>query len=166
MRRSIVEKYTKLSLGIIFWGCIFATLSHAESGIKLWKSQSVYVPIYSHIFLRGDERVSLDLSANLIIRNTDSANSIQITEVIYYDSEGELIKSYLSSPKNLKPMASTYFLIETVDTRGGWGANFIIKWESVNNVTEPLIEAIHSGAVGTKGYTFSSRGLAIKGVHE
>ena len=166
MRRSIMENYTKLSLAIIFWGCIFATMSHADSGIKLWKSQTVYVPIYSHIFVGGNASVSLNLSANLIVRNTDSANSIQITEVIYYDSEGEIIKSYLNSPKNLKPMASTYFLIETADTRGGWGANFIIKWESVNKVTQPLIEAIHSGARGTQGYTFASRGWALKGVHE
>jgi len=99
-------------------------------------------------------------------RNTDSANSIRITEVIYYDSEGELIKSYLNSPKSLKPMASMYFLIETRDTSGGWGASFIIKWESVNKVTQPLIEAIHSGGSGTKGYIFASRGWAIKGVHE
>ena len=93
MRRSIVEKYTKLSLAIIFLGCIFATMSNAESGIKLWKSQTVYVPIYSHIFWEGNAKVPLNLSANLIVRNTDSANPIQITEVIYYDSEGELIKS-------------------------------------------------------------------------
>lgn len=166
MRRSIVEKFTKLSLGIVFWGCIFATISHAESDIKLWKSQTVYVPIYSHIFLWGNKSVSLNLSSNLIVRNTDSANSIQITEVIYYGSAGEPIKSYLNSPKILKPMASTYFLIETADTRGGWGANFIIKWESVNKVTQPLIEAIHSGSIGTQAYSFASRGLAIKGVHE
>ncbi len=166
MRRSIVGKYTKLSLGIIFWGCIFATMIHAESGIKLWKSQSVYVPIYSHIFLGGNVKVSLNLSANIIVRNTDSANSIQITEVVYYDSEGKLIKSYLNSPKNLKPMASTYFLIGTADDRGGWGANFIIKWESVNKATEPLIEAIHSGTSGTRGYIFASRGWPIKGVYE
>ncbi len=50
--------------------------------------------------------------------------------------------------------------------RGGFGANFIIKWESVHKVTEPLIEAIHSGASGTHGYTFASRGSAIKGVNE
>jgi hypothetical protein len=67
---------------MIFWGCIFAVMSHAESGIKLWTSQTVYVPIYSSIFVRG-EKVSLNLSANVIVRNTDSANSIQITDVIY-----------------------------------------------------------------------------------
>ena len=166
MRRRIVEKYTKLSLGIIFLGCIFVTMSHAESDIKLWKSQTVYVPIYSHFFLRGDERVPLNLSVNLIISNTDSANSIQITEVIYYNSEGKIIKSYLNSPKNLKPMASTYFLIETADISGGWGANFIIRWKSVNKVTQPLIEAIHSAKRGAAAYIFSTRGWPIKGVYE
>jgi hypothetical protein len=166
MRQRILGKYTKLSSVMIFWGCLFATMSHAESGIKLWKSQTVYVPIYSSIFERGDVRVSLNLSANVIVRNTDSANSIQITDVIYYNSEGKLIKSYLNSPKILKPMASTYFLIEEKDHKGGWGANFIIKWESTSKVTQPLIEAIHSGQRGTGIYSYAIRGWAIKGIHE
>ena len=141
-------------------------MSHAESGIKLWKSQTVFVPIYSSIFASGDIRVSLNLSANVIVRNTDSANSIRITEVIYYDSEGKFIKNYLNSQKELKPMASTYFLVEEAEDEGGWGANFIIKWESVNNVTQPLIEAIHSGRRGTGIYSYAIRGLPIEGVHE
>lgn len=165
MRKSVLEKYVKLSLGILFWGCIFASLSHAESEIKLWKSQTVYVPIYSHIFLGGTERMPLNLSANLIIRNTDSVNLIHITEINYYNSEGELIKSYLNSPKELKPMASTYFLIQTSDKSGGWGANFIVEWKSAKKVTEPLFEAIHSGVMGTHSYSFASRGKAIKGVY-
>ncbi len=166
MRRSIVEKYTKLSLGIMFWGCIFASMSHAESEIMMWKSQKVYVPIYSYIFSRGDEKSHLNLSVNLSLRNTDSANSINITEVNYYDSEGKLIKSYLNTPKELNPMASIYFLIERSDKIGGWGANFIVKWESAKSVTEPLIEAIHMGTAGPNSYAFDSRGKAIKGAHE
>jgi hypothetical protein len=166
MRKSILGKYTKLGLVLIIWGCIFATMSHAESGIMLWKSQTVYVPIYSSIFARGDVKVSLNLSVNVVVRNTDSTNSIQITKVMYYDSEGKFLKSYLNSPKELPPMASTYFLIEEAEDKGGWGANFIIKWESVNKVTQPLIEAIHSGARGTGIYSYAIRGWVIKGVHE
>ena len=166
MRNKIVGNYIKISLGIIIGGWIFAAMSHAESDIKLWKSQTVFVPIYSHIFLGGNERVSLNLSANLIIRNTDLANSIQIAEVIYYDTEGKLLQSYLNAPKELKPMASAYFLIETADTRGRWGANFIIKWESANKVTAPLVEAIHTGGRGTGAYIFASRGWVTVGRHE
>ena len=165
MRKSILKNYVKLSLAIIFCGCIFASMSHAESEIKMWKSQTVYVPVYTHTFLGGKKRVPLNLSSNLVIRNTDSVNSIQITEVIYYNSEGDLLKSYLNSPKNLNPMASTYYLIETADDRGGWGANFIIKWKSANKVTQPLIEAIHSGMYHG-AYIFATRGWPIKGVYE
>ena len=166
MKRIILEKYAKLSLGIVFWVCIFATTSYAESDIKLWKSQTVYVPIYSQIFSTGDDKRLLNLSANLSIRNTDSINSIEITEVNYYDSEGKLIKSHLNSPKELKPMSSIYFLVRRLDTSGGWGANFIVKWESAKSVTEPLIEAIHMGAAGPNSYAFDSRGKVIKGIHE
>ena len=166
MRKSIIGNYIKLSLVILFWGCIFASMSHAESEIKMWKSQTVYVPVYSQIFSSGDDKRQLNLSANLSIRNTDSVNSINITEVNYYDSEGKLIKNYLNSPKELKPMASTYFLIKTLDTSGGWGANFIVNWKSDKSVTEPLIEAIHMGSAGPNSYAFDSRGKAVKGVHE
>lgn len=63
-------------------------------------------------------------------------------------------------------MASIYHLVQTADTSGGWGANYIVRWESAKKVTEPLIEAIHSGAVGTHSYSFDSRGRVIKGVYE
>ncbi|MFC1824019.1 DUF3124 domain-containing protein [Thermodesulfobacteriota bacterium] len=134
--------------------------------MKLWKSQTVYVPIYSHIFLGGEERLPLNLSANLIIRNTDSSNSIRITAVNYYNSEGKLIKKYLNAPKEIGPMASIYFLIKTSDRSGGWGANFIVEWEAVHKVTEPMTEAIFTGAIGTHSYSFISPGKAIKGIHE
>ncbi len=86
MRRSIVGKGIKISLGIMLWGGVLAITSHAGSDIKLWKNQTVYVPIYSHIFLGGNERFSLNFAVNLIVRNTDPDNSIQVTEVRYYNS--------------------------------------------------------------------------------
>ena len=63
-------------------------------------------------------------------------------------------------------MSSTYFLVRRLDTSGGWGANFIVRWESAKSVTDPLIEAIHMGAAGPNSYAFDSRGKVIKGINE
>jgi len=46
------------------------------------------------------------------------------------------------------------------------GANFILKWKSDKKITQPVIEAIHSGARGTHSYTFDTSGKVIRGVYE
>ena len=166
IKEYISRKRVMLILGLFLVGCLMVSQVHAESEIKLWRSQTVYVPIYSHIFLGGLEKRPLELSANLIIRNTDSSNSIRITAVDYYDSEGKLIKKYLNGPKKLNPMASSYFLIRTSDRSGGWGANFIVEWEAALKVTEPVVEAVFTGAIGTHSYSFISPGKAIKGIYK
>ena len=48
------------------------------------------------------------------------------------------------------------------DTSGGWGANYIIKWESEKEVNEPIIESVTFGARGAHTISFISRGKAIK----
>jgi len=89
-----------------------------DSRVKLSKGQSVYVALYSQIYI-GNRELPLGLSASLSIRNTDSQNSITVVGVDYYDSEGKLVKRHLSRPVRLKSMASTYFFVKTSDAIGG-----------------------------------------------
>ena len=148
---------------IALFGLSILTASSAycqDSEINLSKGQSVYVPVYSHVFIGGWERPFF-LSANLFIRNTNHKDSITILSVNYYGSDGKLVKSYLSKETALKPMASTYFFIKKADKSGGWGASFIVKWKSENKVNEPLIECVMSGAFGTQAGIFLSRGIVI-----
>lgn len=146
---------------------LFISLGTAQgdtgSAIRMWKSQTIYVPIYSHVYLVGDERIPLNLAVNLVIRNTDFDNKITIASVKYYDSEGKLLKEFLTQPKQLSPMGSTYFLIKASDNTGGWGANFVVKWQSTQKVTEPIVEAVFTGARGSHSFSFNSRGKAIRG---
>lgn len=161
-----MNEIAKLLLFMLFNFCIFVAPVHAESAIRLWKNQTVYVPINSQLFVAGDEKRPIKLSTNLIIRNTDSLTPIKITEINYYNSEGKLITTYLDSSKSINPRASTYILIERRDERADWGAHFIIKWESVKSVTQPLVEVIHAALSGTHGGLFKSRGVPIRGVYE
>lgn len=128
--------------------------------------QTVYVPVYSHIILgeRSRAKMKFDLSFNLSIRNTDPKNSITVIAADYYDSNGVLVKKFVSKPTKLKPMASTYFFIRQSDSTGGWGANFIVEWESENKVNEPIIEGVTFGARGNHSVSFISRGKAIEEV--
>lgn len=113
---------------------------------KRLRGQTVYVSIYSHIIIGERQRgVEYDLSVNLSIRNTDFKNPITMIAVDFFDSQGKLIKSSLTKPISIAPMASLYFSIKPSDTSGGWGSNYIIKWKSEKKVNEPIIEAATYG---------------------
>jgi len=128
--------------------------------------QTVYVPVYSHIILgeRRKAKIKFDLSFSLSIRNTDPKNPITIIAVDYYDSDGTLVKKFVSEPTKVKPLASTYFFIKQSDSTGGWGANFIVEWKSEKKANEPIIEGVTFGARGSHSISFISRGKAIEEV--
>jgi hypothetical protein len=50
--------------------------------------QTVYVPIYSHIYYYNSQVQVMNLSATLSVRNTDSTHPIILTAVKYYDTDG------------------------------------------------------------------------------
>jgi hypothetical protein len=130
-----------------------------EEGLS--KGQLVYVPVYSHIYY-GDYERKILLTGILSIRNTDLTHAITIVKADYYDSDGMLIKSYLSQAITLKPMASTRFIVKESDTRGGSGANFLVQWRAETEVNEPIMEGVMIGAAGQQGISFTSRGKAIR----
>jgi hypothetical protein len=131
--------------------------------LKMIRGQTVYVPVYSHIIIGERERgtVNFDLSINLSIRNTDPKNPITIISADYYDSNGVVVKKFVTNPVTLKPMASTYFFIAQWDKSGGWGANYIVEWKSEKEVNEPIIESVTFGSRGTHSISFVSQGRVI-----
>ncbi len=140
---------------------IWVSASQADSGIALSAGQTVYVPIYSHIY-SGLKGRPFNLAATLSIRNTDPKHPISVVSVKFYDSEGKLVKAYLDNPAELKAMASTRYILTEADTGGGSGANFLVKWKSKTNVNPPLIEGVMIGTRSGQGISFVSRGQVIK----
>ena len=129
---------------------------------KVVMGQTVYVPIYSHIYHYNNQDDVMNLSATLSIRNTDLTNSIIITSVRYYDTDGKLIRQDIKSPVELKPLASTDFFIAANDTSGGSGANFIVEWVAEKTVYEPVIEAVMISTSFSQGISFVSPGKVLK----
>jgi hypothetical protein len=140
---------------------IFVTASQADSDIVLSDGQTLYVPIYSHIYsgLKGNP---FSLAAALSIRNRDPGHPITLVSVKFYDSEGKLVKQYLDNPAELKAMASTRYILTESDTGGGSGANFLAKWTSNAKVNPPLVEGVMIGTRSGQGISFVSRGQVIQ----
>ena len=120
---------------------------------------AVYIPVYSHIYT-GDGTNALNLSATLSIRNTGLTDSFYVTDVIYYGSQGEIIKHYLDATVLVKPMASIEFVVRRMETEGGAGANFVVKWGASTIRNEPLIQAVNN-ELGS-GISFTTDGVEIE----
>jgi hypothetical protein len=141
---------------------IFCTVPiEAVSDINLSTGQTVYVPVYSHIFI-GDRALPFNLAVTLSIRNTDTARSITALAADYYDSNGKLLKKYINKPVKLAPLAYQNFFIKEKDTSSESGANFIVKWKSNVYVNTPIIETLMIGACSGRGISFISPGQEIK----
>jgi len=150
-----------VSYGLIITFFLLLPANQALSEVKRCTGQTVYVPIYSHIY-SGDREKPFLLTATLSVRNTDPDKSLTITAIDYYDSDGKLLKKYLQKNLILNPMASTRIIIKESDRSGGSGANFIVEWESKDRITEPLIESIMIGTQIQQGISFTSRGQVIR----
>lgn len=145
---------------IVFAVIIFSAVTvQAQRDIRLSKGQTIYVPIYSHIYF-GDKETPFYLAVTVSIRNIDQANPITVTEVSCYD--GRLIKKYLKKPMRLGPNASTRFVIKESDDKGGSGASFIVKWRSDLQVNAPIIESIMIGTQKPAGSFFYITGTGSR----
>lgn len=123
--------------------------------------QTVYVPVYSHIYTVDRSR-RIDLTATLSIRNTDVDHAIVITSVKYFGTNGNLIRTDLERPGELPPLASTDFVVDQSDTNGGVGASFIVEWIAEAAVSDPVIEAVMIDTISNQGISFTSPGRVIQ----
>jgi hypothetical protein len=153
-------KFICLIAFMTFAGIWVPADSSAEE-ITLSGGQTVYVPIYSHIY-SGVKGRPFDLAATLSIRNTNTNSPITLVSVKYYDSEGKLVEDYLNKPLQLDALVSTRYIITEDNKAGGSGANFMVIWKSNQNVNPPIIEAVMIGTHSGQGISFVSRGQVIK----
>ena len=140
---------------------LFISSGFSESLPVTSQGQTVYVPIYSHVYA-GDREQKVLLTATLSIRNTDPVHVVTITSVDYYDSAGKMIRSYLKQPATLKSMASVRYVVAESDKIGGSGASFIVKWNAVTQIRPPIVESIMIGTRMQQGISFTSRGQVIE----
>lgn len=132
-----------------------------EQNFQPAMGQTIYVPIYSHIYYENRQK-SFDLAATLSIRNTDLTKPMIVTAVRYYDTNGKLLRQYVEKPIQLDALASTDFVVDKNDTSGGSGANFIVEWVAETKISEPIVEAVMIGSALQQGISWISPGKVIK----
>ena len=129
--------------------------------LDITTGQTIFVPAYSEVHYAGQGR-TLELAVTLSIHNTDLTYPIIMTSVRYYNTNGQLIREYLSQPQRLGPMASADFFVDAGEQTGGVGTNFIVEWVAEQPVYEPVVETLMLSTQGTQGLSFNSPGRVIK----
>ena len=121
--------------------------------------QTVYVPVYSHIYVQAGRPFLLETT--LSVRNTDPDETIQVTSVRYYDTNGKQVETFVEKPLQLNPLATIEFLVPQQKTEGGSGANFMVEWVSDTKVSKPIIEAVMVGLEEKKAVSIVRPGYVI-----
>ncbi len=137
-----------------------ATPLQASEPIGKSSGQTVYVPVYSHVYV-GSKGQEFQLAATLYIRNANLDKAIKLESAGYYDSSGKLIRQVLKAPTKIDPLASTQFFVGESDTTGGLGAFFLVRWSSETKVNEPIIEVVNVGTRSGQGISFVSTGKVV-----
>ncbi len=160
--------FTCLSLLVLLTGCTVqtdpASSPPAESAIRLidldvTTGQTIYVPAYSEIYYQRGQ--TLDLAVTLAVHNTDFEHPIVLTSVRYYDTQGQLLREYLTEPRQLGALAATEFFVDANEQSGGLGTNFIVEWVAEQPVFEPIVEAIMLNTSDNQGISLTSPGRVI-----
>ena len=123
-----------------------------------FEKKKFYVPVYSHVYISENKYVRLSIT--LSIRNSDSTKDLYLESIDYYNTDGKLVKQYLSQPHILKPMASIDYVVNLEDMSGGNGAKFLINTAGKNNST-PIIQAIMINTLGNSNLSFLTQGQII-----
>ena len=121
----------------------------------------IYVPIFSDIYIDKTNPEHL-LTSTLSIRNTSLNDTLYISKIDYYNTEGSLVKKFIDKTISLNTMGTVNYVIEREDKSGGSGANFIIELNAKSSDIKPLIQAITIGELNNKAFSFSTDGYSIK----
>jgi hypothetical protein len=135
--------------------CLCATASAQEAPSK---GQTLYLPIYSHLWHGNVDRAGkadmAQLSALVSIRNTDPNKTLRVVSAKYYDTDGKLLREFLPAVRLVPPLGTLELLVERREAEGGSGANFLIRWQNDEAISPPLVEAVHADLYGLKPVSF------------
>lgn len=151
-------------LAILSLLCAGEAAAQAEPALS--KGQTLYLPVYSHVYQGSLDRKGnadkLLLSAMISIRNRDPKRAIRVTSARYYDTDGRLLREFVTQPRTIGPFGTIELFIERHDDSGGSGANFAVAWEADASVNPPALEAVHAALEGGRAVMFTTTGSPIR----
>ncbi len=129
--------------------------------------QSVYLPIYSHLY-HGDVNPRTGkpsetlVSTHISIRNTDPGAGMKIVSARYYNTGGKLLREFLPKQQSIPPLGTYELYVPRSDSSGGSGANFVIDWVADKPINPPLVEALHADIREARTLLFITSGRPIQ----
>ncbi len=138
------------------WSNRYTTLPKNEPLLK----GSSYLSIYSSIY-DGTEKALHHLTATASMRNVSISDTVYLLKASYYDTQGNLIRTYFDKPIFLKPLETIEIVIDQDDKYGGTGANFLFDWAVHPNDHEPIFEAVMISTTGQQGISFTTHGIKL-----
>lgn len=123
-------------------------------------SGTTYLSVYSQIYGMTEHRTH-DLTATISMRNTNRKDTVFIRKAEYFNTKGNLIRSYFSRPIFLGPMETVEIVIDEIDQEGGTGANFLFEWKIKQTSNEPFFEGIMISTSGQQGLSFTTHGIRV-----
>lgn len=156
------QRFRTLVLALFF---VAAAPANSEEP-ALAKGQTLYLPIYSHVW-HGDLKdrgrpLKSPFSALVSIRNTDLKNPIRVLSARYFDTGGKQLHEYIAAAKTIPPMGTYELYVERKESAGGSGANFVISWEAARPTNLPVVEAVHADIQGNHTLSFITTARAIR----
>ena len=124
-------------------------------------SGKTYLSVYSQIYGMTEHRI-YNLTATISMRNTNNADTVFILNAEYYDTKGDLIRSYFEKPIFLAPMETVEIVIDEMDKEGGTGANFLFEWKTKPSSNETFFEGVMISTSGQQGLSFTTQGIKIE----
>ena len=165
MRQPIALHASLRALGLALVCFILQTTSVDAQERAPSKGQTLYLPIYSHMFYgnvgKSGKPSHLLLSSLVSIRNTDTKRPLRLQYARYYDTHGKLLGDRLGAPVLIPPLGTHEIFVELNDASGGSGANFLLKWDAEQNLSPPLVEALHVNMDGGKAVIFTTQATPI-----
>lgn len=122
---------------------------------------SSYLSVYSQIYSYSEHRKH-NLTSTVSMRNINRNDTIYMQKAEYFDTHGNLIRTYFDKAIYIAPMESVEIVIDEVDQEGGTGANFIFEWMIKPGLNEPLFESVMISTSGQQGLSFTSHGVRIE----
>ena len=164
-KRSSVRLLARQLLALVLL-CLPA-FAAAQAVAPLATGQSLYLPIYSHLY-HGDVNPRTGkpsqtlVSTHISIRNTDPVAGMKVVSARYYNTEGKLLREFLPKPQAIPPLGTYELYVPRSDSSGGSGANFIIDWIADKPVNPPLVEALHADIREARTLLFVTTGRPIQ----
>jgi Protein of unknown function (DUF3124) len=139
---------------------LWSALGMAQTAPVKSLGQSLYLPIYSHIWhgdlnkLNQPEKTLVSVSVS--IRNTDPQKPIRIHSAKYFDTQGTKLKDYVTSTLVIAPMGTHEIFVPRSDDTGGSGANFVIVWSAEKPSNPPVVDGFHANLPVGRAIAFTT----------